>query len=239
MSNDFPKKNSFLIKDEDNENEYYGGNQSWFMRNTQAHSGCGHIAALNSYLMLTKGFPISKSSYMNYMNEMYKTMGALEVPIFRRIYDMNKNAKVFKVIPPSFGQSTIGYILGMLRFSKKHSLNLKCHLLPSFMHSYKGGLRFIKKGLKENGAVTLLTARNRHPLTVYSALRSISSKPEDVKRGMRNHFVTITGIDTSTGKTRLVISTWGRIATIDYDALVRSWHRPGALLSSMVYFTRK
>lgn len=170
---------------------------------------------------------------------MYRTMGAFEVPVFRRIYDMNKNARIFKLIPPSYGQSTLGYIIGMLRFSAHHALKLKFHLFPSFLHSYKSGLKFIKRGLKESGTVTLLTARNRHPLTVYSSFRSIRSNPEEVPNGMRNHFVTITGIDEFEGTTRLVISTWGRIATIDYDALVKSWHRPGAFQSSMVYFTRK
>lgn len=231
------ENNDFLVRDNDTGRAYFGGNQSWFKRNTQARSGCSSIAALNSFLHLTNAFPMDKASYVKCMDEMYKTMGAFEVPIIRRLYDKKTTSKIFKIIPPSFGQSTIGYIIGMLRFASHRKVKLKFHLFPSFLHSRSKGLKFIRRGLKENGAVTLLTARNRHPLTLYSALRSINSGGEDLKGGMRNHFVTITGIDESTDKLRLIVSTWGRIATIDYDELVKSWHKPGALLSSMIYFT--
>ena len=228
----------FLIKDPDNQKEYFGGNQAWFPRNTQAHSGCSSVAALNSFLMLTHRFPIDKTVYLKYMNEMYKTMGALETPILRKIYDMNKNVKICKLIPPSFGQGSLGFILGMLRFAKKKGLALRSRFRPTFLCSYRSGLRFIKKGLTENGAVTLLTARNRHLLTLYSAFTSTESTPQSPNK-MRNHFVTITGIDETAGKVRLLISTWGRIATIDYDDLVRSWHTLGALQSAMYYFSPK
>lgn len=231
--------NNFLVRDNDSGKAYFGGNQSWFTRNTQAHSGCSSIAALNSFLRLTNAFPVDKKQYIKYMNEMYKSMGAIEVPFLRKLYDKKTTLRIFKFIPPSFGQSTLGYIIGMLKFAKKHSMKLKFHLYPSFLHSRLSGLKFIRRGLKETGAVTLLTARNRHPLTLYSSLRSLSSSPEELKQGMRNHFVTITGIDESSGRLRLIVSTWGRIATIDYDALVKSWHRPGAFLSSMIYFTPK
>lgn len=232
-------KNDFLIEDPDNHKEYYGGNQAWFARNTQAHSGCGHVAALNSFLMLTHRFPIDKATYMKYMNEMYHSMKALETPILRRIYDMNKDFPLCKLIPPSFGQSSIGFILGMLRFAKKRGLSLKSRFRLTFFCSYKSGLRFIKRGLKENGAVTLLTARNHHPLTLYSDFTSVSSTPQPAGKEMKNHFVTITGIDERDGKVRLLISTWGRIATIDYDDLVKSWHTLGALQSAMYFFSPK
>ncbi|MCR5268785.1 MAG: hypothetical protein K6E16_09735 [Lachnospiraceae bacterium] len=232
-------RNDFLVLDEDNHKEYYGGNQAWFARNTQAHSGCGHIAALNSYLMLTHRFPIDKSAYTKYMNEMYRTMKAFEMPILRRIYDMNKDLKIFRFLKPSYGQNSLGFILGMLRFARKHGLALKSRFRLTFLCSYEKGLRFIKKGLKENGAVTLLTARNHHPLTLYSDLTSASSDPRPAGKEMRNHFVTITGIDESGEKVRLLVSTWGRIASIDYDDLVRSWHTLGALQSAMYYFSPK
>lgn len=231
-------KNDFLIKDPDNHKEYYGGNQAWFPRNTQAHSGCGHIAALNSYLMLTHRFPIDKATYVRYMNEMYRTMGAFEIPILRRIYDMNKDVRICRRIPPSFGQSSLGFILGMLRFAKKRGLSLRSRFRLTFLCSYRSGLRFIKKGLKENGAVTLLTARNRTPLTLYSDFLNARSNPQGAQK-MHNHFVTITGIDESSSKVKLLISTWGRIASIDYDDLVKSWHTPGALLSAMYFFSPK
>ncbi|MBO4902952.1 MAG: hypothetical protein J5518_09185 [Lachnospiraceae bacterium] len=232
-------ENDFLIKDSDNQKAYFGGNQAWFARNTQAHSGCGHIAALNSYLMLTHRFPIDKKTYVEYMNEMYRSMGAFEIPILRRIYDMNKNIRICRLIPPSFGQSSLGFILGMLRFARKHGLSLRSRFRLTFMCSYRSGLRFIKRGLKENGAVTLLTARNHHALTLYADYTSTSSKPQMAEKEMHNHFVTITGIEESGDKVRLIISTWGRIATIDYDELVRSWHTLGALQSAMYYFSPK
>ncbi len=230
-------ENPFLVNDPDNNKEYYGGDQAWFPRNTQAHSGCGHVAALNSFLMLTHRFPIEKKTYMSYMNEMYKCMGALEVPILRKIYDMNKNVRICKRIPPSFGQNSLGFILGMLRFAKKRGLALRSRFRFTFFCSYRSGLRFIKRGLKENGAVTLLTARNRLPLTLYSDYTN-ANKPQSVNK-MRNHFVTITGIEEQGDKTRLIISTWGRIATLDYDELVRSWHTLGALQSAMYFFSPK
>lgn len=232
-------ENSFLVNDPDNKKTYYGGDQAWFARNTQARSGCGHIAALNSFLTLTHRFPIDKSTYIGYMNEMYRTMGAFEVPILRRIYDMNKDVRICRLIPPNFGQSSLGFILGMLRFSKRRGLALRSRFRMTFFCSYRSGLRFIKKGLQENGAVTLLTARNHHPLTLYSDRTSLSSAPQKAGKEMRNHFVTITGIDETSSKVRLTISTWGRIATIDYDDLVKSWHTLGALQSAMYYFIPK
>lgn len=51
----------FLVRDTDSGKAYFGGNQSWFKRNTQAHSGCSSIAALNSFLRLTNGFPVDKN----------------------------------------------------------------------------------------------------------------------------------------------------------------------------------
>lgn len=229
---------TFLVQDETTGQKYYGGNQSWFELNTRARSGCGHVAGINSFLTLTGGFPIEKSKYITLMNEMYRTMGAIEVPILNRIYNKSsRDAKFFKKITPNFGQCTPGYILGMLRYSKKHGLRLKPHLHLTFLCSHKKGLDFIRDGLKKNGCVTMLTSHNRHPLTVYSDNTSASSTPSDYKGGMKNHFVTITDIEENQGRVKLLISTWGRIASVDYDDLVRSWHRPGALQSAMFYFT--
>lgn len=229
--------NRFLVTDNDGKKEYYGGDQAWFMRNTQARSGCGHVAALNAFLTLTHRFPIDKAAYMRYMHEMYRCMGAFETPILRKIYDMNRNIAICRLIPPSFGQNSIGFILGMLRFAKRRGLSLRSRFCPTFFCSYKRGLAFIKKGLEECGAVTMLTARNRHPLTLYSS--TVSASTPQGTTGIKNHFVTITGIDESTPHVKLFISTWGRIATVDYEDLVRSWHTLGALQSAMYYFSPK
>ncbi len=228
----------FLVHDKTSGRDYYGGDQAWFLRNTRAHSGCSHVAGVNMLLSMTGKFPISKEAYLRYMNEMYHCMGAFEVPIVRRFYDRaSRDAKFFKRIPPSFGQNSTGYMLGVKRFARRHSMRLRAMFRPTFLCSYSRGLRFIRKGLAECGAVTLLTGRNRHPLTVYSRIRTLlHADPYDLKDGMRNHFVTITGIDDSSSKVKLIVSTWGRIATIDYDALVKSWHSLKAYSSAMYYF---
>jgi len=232
--------NRFLVHDTANNQDFYGGNQAWFLRNTRAHSGCSHVAGVNMILSMTGKFPINKEAYLRYMDEMYRCMGAFEVPIVRRFYDRTtRDAKFFKRIPPSFGQNSTGYILGVKRFARRYKMRLKAFFRPTFFCSYRSGLKFIRQGLEECGAVTLLTGRNRHPLTLYSKNRTTNSNPIEAKDGMHNHFVTITGIDESTPNIKLIISTWGRIATIDYAALVRSWHSLKAFSSAMYFFRKK
>ncbi len=230
----------FLIRDRAGR-DYYGGDQAWFESNTRALAGCSHIAGLNLFLNMTGKFPIEKDIYLKYMDEMYRSMGALEMPILHRLYDRSpRDSRFFRRVPASFGQNSIGYILGVERFARRHGLTLKVRCRLTFFCSYRGGLNFIQRGLRECGAVTLLTARNRHPLTLYSRLRSIhDAEPMEVKNGMKNHFVTITGIDVSGESPKLIVSTWGRIATIDYDSLVRSWRSPRALSSALYFFRPK
>lgn len=230
--------------------EYYGGNQSWFTSNTRARAGCGPVSGANVLLVLCKRNPeiasrlcvtiqsdgqISKDDYMNFLDAVYQTMGTWEIPILRKIYDRCKRDNLFfKKVSPNNGRSICGYLRGVLRFAGENDVYLQSHAFPTAHCDPEQGLEFIRDGLSSAGAVGMLTSYNRHPLTLFHGEYQSIAEPYQARDPMQNHFVTITGI---TADGQLYVSTWGRIARIDYAALAASWNSSRALDSALIYFT--
>ncbi len=250
------KINPLVILDSDSDRKYFGGNQEWYESNTMAFAGCGTVACANMLRMLfatRKDVDLSvakskeldplfkreiyKDEYLELMKKIYRSMTVYEFPVIRKLYDRKKRGKkVMGFIPPSFGMSLSGYILGVLSFARKNGLLLHSNALATSWCDYDKALLFIEQGLRESGAVTILTSRNRHPLRLYNAGVTELKKGYDTV-GMKGHFATITGIDTdSDGRKRIVLSTWGRVGTVAFDDLYLSWQRRCAYTSCLFYF---
>lgn len=234
---------NLIISQPDSNITYYGGNQEWFPRNTQAQAGCGPVAGANVFLALCAKNPScirfsrQKNAVLALMEDVYHSMHTIEVPFLNLIYDrLKRGHRFFKYIPASYGRGILGFTYGVLRHGKKLGMKLHPHVLPTLFCTKRRGLRFILDGLAKGGSVVLLTSHNRHPLTLYHSNTALKS-PYPAKNGMKCHFVTITNVIKKGDSVTLVVSTWGRIATIDYNALAKSWKTPLALTSCLFYFT--
>ncbi len=245
----------FIIIDEKNGSRFYGGHQAWFMRKTMSFAGCGVVAAANALrallcrhpelydnltgrLKLLGGVILTKAEYTSVINDMYKHMRVAEIPVLNVIYDKGKieyGKKLFNLLPPSFGMSATAVIEGAMRYAKKRGLLLHCEHCSVAYINYMKGLDFIKRGLKENGAVILLTCFNKHPISVYNAKAGeITGKPSE--SFMKTHFAIITDIIYKEHTVLLKLSTWGKAATVDYDTLFDTWQKRRAYVSSLIYF---
>ena len=244
------------LTDRDTGATYYGGDQGWYESNTMAFAGCGSVACANMLRILAHKYPSAfegeqvsgelkrltedsyyKDDFTGFMGRIYKSMLVFEVPLVRRIYDGAKRGnRVFKLFVPSFGMSLNGFIRGTLKYCRKRGLLLHAHAIPTAFCSYDKGLDFIREGLEKGGSVVMLTSMNRHPLRLYSGRSGELEQGYDSKKGVKSHFMTITGI--VEGEEPLIkLTTWGRVATVPYDRLNRSWHRPWAYTSCLYYFT--
>ncbi|MCR5106737.1 MAG: hypothetical protein K6B28_01095 [Lachnospiraceae bacterium] len=240
------------ITDKGTGRKYYGGDQAWFKENTRAYGGCGVVAGTNMLrtillkddsievkgeeLKKLKDTEVTKDDYIRVMNNMYKKMMVFEVPIINRIYNaVKRNAKWTKIIIPSFGMSQGTFIRGLLSYAKENGILLHSHILTTTYCSYDKALEFIKEGLSDCGAVTILTSFNRHPLKLYS-------NEEDKKTSessMRSHFATVTEIlYNDKNEPVLKMSTWGRMATVSYKELYHTWQKRRAYSSTLFYFTK-
>lgn len=245
----------FLIMDEDNGAMYYGGDQAWFKRNTMTFAGCGVVAAANTMRALLCKYPdayekasgrlktlgnviITKSEYISVINDMYRKMFVAELPVANMIYDIKDveyGSRLFNRIPPSFGMNASSVVRGLLRYADSHGVLIHDAYISASYIDYEKGLDFIKEGLDRNGAVILLTSFNRHPLTLYSGKAGETGKPVSVS-GMKTHFATITGITGDKEDPLIKLSTWGRVATISYRDLHKSWQKRRSFVSALIYF---
>jgi hypothetical protein len=245
----------FLIVDEDNGTMYYGGDQAWFRRNTMTFAGCGVVAAANTMRALLCKYPdayekasgrlktlgnviITKSEYVSVINDMYRKMFVVELPLANMIYDMKEveyGSKLLNRIPPGFGMNAASVVRGLLRYASSHGVLIHDFYLSTTYIDYEKGLDFIKEGLDKNGAVILLTSFNKHPLTLYSGKAGDTKRPVSVS-GMKTHFATITGIIGDKENPLIKLTTWGRVATISYRELHESWQKRRAYVSALIYF---
>ncbi len=245
------------ITDKSSGTRYYGGDQEWYSSNTMAFAGCGSVAAANMLRALAYKYPeefskdsvskefdrlreeeLYKDDFTKFMGEIYKSMLVLELPVIRKIYDLRKRGKKPLNLPPSFGLSLNGFIRGTLKYAMRRGLKLHAHALPTAFCKYKKGLEFIKEGLNKSGSVVMMTSMNRHSLRLYRGKSGELTDGYEKDRGVRSHFMTITGIEEREGQAPLIkITTWGRVATVPYDELNRSWHSIAAFTSCLYYFT--
>ncbi len=230
---------------------YYGGDQSWFSRNTAYRGGCGPVCGANILTVYADQNPqyqsmlgitiddrhfIPQDLYLQLLQDIYKSMHIMEIPILNKIYDnLSRHNKVFKKIPPSLGTNIMGFTSSLLRFANTRGINLQFKSRNCMFCGYTRGLTFIKLALSNGYPVVLLTTNNRFPFISYD--RPYMTEGKTYK--MARHFVTITALkETPDAKSpELIITSWGKTGSISYEALYRSWQSPLALGSSMVYFT--
>lgn len=252
-----------------NGSKCYGGNQEWYSSNTWAMGGCGSVAAANALRCLclnnvearnaviaSKKLPsqlknalcstnTNKENYSLLMTSIYKTMGTVTFFPLNIMYDKAvRGNKWFRIIKPNNGISSIGFIIGLIRFARKCGLDITVNALPTaFVSSYEG-VAFIEDGLRSSGCVVLLTSYNKHNLQMYPAGcdldKSLDSQYNPYDSSMKSHFAVISDIDLATD--RLLISTWGKPAICDLYEITRSWRSIKAFESTLMYIelsTRK
>ena len=242
----------------------YGGNQRWFSSNTKAAGGCGSVAganALRSLAMANEAFreQIKNSSkipaqvrdalcskdpgydsFSLLMTGIYETMGSFEIFPLNRIYDrVDRSSKVFTRIKSTMGLSNVGFIIGIIRFARKFSLDLAVKSCPTAFKSKEEARGFIKEGLAASGAVVMLTCKNRHNARLFDPDADLEQRLVDGKdSAIKSHFTTITDIDGD----RLLITTWGKPGVVDLNELAGSWRSVKAYESCLMYIypcTRK
>ena len=220
----------------------YGGNQLWFSSNTKAAGGCGSVAGANALRSLarcneefrnlvsqSKKLPAQikdalcsnnpgHESFSLLMTGVYETMGAIEVFPLNLIYDRrDRSSKAFTRLKSTFGQTNTGFIIGIIRFARKFSIDLTVKSLPA----------------------AFVSCRNRHNARLFAQDANLEGRlidGNDTK--IKSHFTTITDIDGD----RLLITTWGKPGVVDLNELAGSWQSIRAYEASLLYIlpaTRK
>lgn len=242
----------------------YGGDQRWFSSNTRAMGGCGSVAGANALRSLArcneafrrqiKGSAVipapikdalceehpGHEDFSLLMTGVYETMRSLEVFPLNHIYDRSdRSSKIFTRIKSTFGLPNTGFIIGIIRFARKLSLDITVRSCSAAFLSKEEAEKFIEEGLQSSGSVVLLTCRNRHNARLYDPGSDLDKKLIDGHDSqIKSHFTTITDID----KDRLLITTWGRPGIVDLNELAGSWQSIRAYEASLMYIipsTRK
>lgn len=241
----------------------YGGDQRWFSSNTKAAGGCGSVAGANALRSLAMVDPSFKDqikssaipsavkdalcskdpdhdSFSLLMTGIYETMGSFEIFPLNRIYDrIDRSAKAFTRLKSTFGLSNVGFIIGIIRFARKFSLDIAVKSCPTAFMEKEKALAFIREGLAASGAVVMLTCRNRHNARLFDPGCDLEKRLVDGKdAAIKGHYTTITDVDGD----RLLITTWGKPAVVDLNELAGSWKSVKAYESCLMYIypcTRK
>lgn len=235
----------------------YGGDQGWFSSNTRAMGGCGSVAAANVLRCLARynthfcekvkssakmpaqikdALCSENPGHENFsllMTGVYETMGSFEIFPLNRIYDRReRSSKVFTRLKSTFGLTNVGFIIGIIRFARKMGLDISVEYKACAFMSKEEAREFIKEGLKNSGAVVMLTCRNSHNVRLYKADSDLDKRlagGSDSK--IKSHFTTITDIDGD----RLLITTWGKPGIVDLNELAGSWRSIRAYEASLMY----
>lgn len=237
----------------------YGGDQRWFSSNTKAMGGCGSVAGANVLRSLARcngrfynavqasaAMPAQikdalcsddpdHESFSLLMTGVYETMGSFEIFPLNHIYDrVERSSKVFKRLKSTFGLSNVGFVTGIIRFAKKMGLDIKVKYAPAAFMSMEKAREFIREGLKESGAVVLLTCRNAHNARLYKADADLGARlTGGSDSSIKSHFTTITDMDAD----RLLVTTWGKPGVVDLNELAGSWQSIRAYEASLMYIT--
>ncbi|MFV0352796.1 MAG: hypothetical protein ACK5JF_10915 [Oscillospiraceae bacterium] len=222
---------------------YYGGDQQWYPRKTQQMGGCGPVAAVNTLAAYSVGkhavlkafnLPpmvdgkIKKDDYITLMQDVYKAMGTMELPIANIAADaLHKKGKTVPAwLTASFGQQAAGFVYGTLKYALQRGIYLSYRAFPLAYANKEEALRFIKQSLATGCPVTMLTGWNRHPLRMYK--NGPERPPVALEKGVASHFVNIVGVQAFGDSIHILVSTWGQLGIIPYNALYKSWQSPKA-----------
>lgn len=224
---------------------YYGGDQSWFGRYSQQFGGCGSIAAANilAYMALTNtelanlyGYDIknmSKADFINFMEDVYKYVTPMEVPVFNKQSDkINSQVGI-----PTLGLINLNkFARSVEKYAQSKGVNLETNLSCD-TPSLEDARNFISKGLKKDKPVAMLNMFRPVDMQWTDAETNITSTTT-----YKQHWVTVTGIINNkiTGEETLEVSTWGGRALIDFKHLFNNikWYEK-FFPSGFIYFEHK
>lgn len=235
----------------------YGGNQLWFSSNTKAAGGCGSVAGANALRLLARcseefreriisskviPAPIKDAltsddpgheNFSLLMTGVYETMGSFEIFPLNKIYDRcERQSPVFSKIKSTFGLTNVGFIIGIIRFARKFGIDIDVKYLPVAFAGKEEAREFIRTGLKESGAVVMLTCKNRHNVRLFAPDADLSERLANGSDSyVKSHFTTITDMDMD----RLLITTWGKPGVVDFNELAGSWKSIKAYEASLMY----
>ncbi len=221
MKNTFP-----TVKNPDG-SVSYGADQAWFSSAAAALGGCGAAAAVNSLAALALHYPelsqklgLPESSDGEFSREKFR--------IFMDKVCSCVGTSVFFGRPMGIG--IWRYTKSVLQYAASHDVFLESHVCVTTYVSGNLPVRFIKNGLAKCGAVALLASWNSYTAEFSGPCGTAEAK-------IKNHFITITGMEKTAEGLLLTISTWGKKGTVSYKEVFESWQGAGAVDTALIYFT--
>lgn len=234
--------NTGFVEIVDGNISYFGGDQEWFIRYTQDFGGCGPTAAANilGYMAMTKpelvslyGYDINnvtKEDFAKFMEEVYKYVTPLEVPISSNLSDK----KGGQVGIPSLGITRLAdFVNGVEKFARSRGINLKA-VWNNEKKTFESVVDYIRKGLKKDCPVALLNMFNPVDMHWIDPVKNIT-----YTQTYEQHWVTITGMTEydEIGEVTLEVSTWGGRATLSLTALFNNMDWNEAIFPvGLIYF---
>ena len=229
------KRSAFPVIRDENQHLSFGGSQHWYPKRSARAGGCGPVAAANA-LAAASALTALENGEKGLHRALYD---GCEHPVFERSSYLSLMESVYRYMPSpmmlkhAFGITMAGYAFGLALYGRRVRKPLHVEVLPCGFADRKKALAFIRTGLEQSGAVTLLVAKRAVTVTLIEA-----GRPRVVKT--KSHFMTITDMEEDEdGSIRLTLSTWGSPATMSFDELVRSWRSPLAFGTSMAYLVRR
>lgn len=197
----------------DNNNTYFGGDQSWFPYRFLKNSGCGVIAGAEVLLHLKRRGKISKLEYMDFATDLWKH---------------------FLPVIPGFGMNGLTLAAGLNRYFRKKNMPYR-----AFWCISAGKMSCRVRQMLKNDIPVILSIGPNFPMFWRGEKLTLYRKVNDTfvaSVKTKAHFVTVTGWE---GR-MIRISSWGKEYYIDdgeYRDYVKKHSCP--LVSNIVYIRKK
>lgn len=242
---------------------WYGESIAKPHRSIESFSGCGVVSAVDNLVTFAYSDEalaarmdikfyvdgsVSKTDFLKIMNLAYREMGTMELPGYAGRYQKGRyryEEKAKKAaekkkrgpVPPSLGIWGGRYIKGTVGLARRYSIKLAPHAFSTLYADYDDGLKFIKSGIAAGSCVDIFTTFNAHEMTVWKKGYGILSQSY-ITKNIQHHVVAVAAYDMP-GKDdcEIIVSSWGRLASISYRALHASWQSSKAVASGLYYFT--
>lgn len=169
--------------------ETTGGNQSWFKDPVMVNSGCGIIAALDNFLVVTGVEKLKRDDYLNLMEEASQFVKPVRLPFFKKPMEIGKRTFLGSLGVPVFRLKR-----GLKKLSLRQEKRVKVVTYGTTQ------INRVLKAISEGRFVMMLVRTPFTRIRLYSELDS--SNYTDINY----HWVTVVGADDST----LTVSSWGR-----------------------------
>lgn len=199
----------FIIYDSDI--TYYGGSQSWFLKELHKLSGCGPVAAANITAYLSLAFPDKFYSLYPYKDTIRKN------DFVPHMIEVRKFVK-----PGAFGLTSVHQFSNQtLEFARHRGVSLNSNILDDHTSGLDKALSFIYPALSQKLPVAILVLK--HPAKELAEYTW--------------HWMTITGLrpDSNNHTFYISVSTFGERREIDFNLLWNNRKGPQDIVK-LVYF---